>query len=128
MVAAQTRRRIRDGLLLALLFVLAPVNLMFVINWAVLVGLAIALSALGRNRRRMTAALLALSGSGNRNMVTDATGRPASGAIGNRRIPVWMAIVLGVLPFLQLLQQLNLNLTVFQGSERSFIVDLLYPS
>ncbi len=127
-VAAQTRRRIRDGLLLALLFVLASVNLMFVINWAVLVGLAIALSALGRNRRRMTAALLALGGSSNRNMVTDATGRPVSGAIGNRRIPVWMAIALGVLLFLQLLQQLILNLTVFQGSERSFIVDLLYPS
>lgn len=50
-VAAQARRRVRDGLLLALLLVLALANVIFVVIWAALVGLSIALLAVSRNRR-----------------------------------------------------------------------------
>jgi hypothetical protein len=53
-VAAQTRRRIRDGLLLALLVVLAVVNLLAVISWTVVVAVAVALQAFGGGRSRYT--------------------------------------------------------------------------
>ncbi|MBV9141266.1 MAG: hypothetical protein JO115_10165 [Pseudonocardiales bacterium] len=46
-VAAQTRRRIRDRILLALLVVLACANPITAISWTVLVGVAAALQAIG---------------------------------------------------------------------------------
>ncbi|MGH3721980.1 MAG: hypothetical protein ACRDRI_24675, partial [Pseudonocardiaceae bacterium] len=51
-VAAQTRRRIRDGLLLVLLIILAKVSPPTVVLWAVVVGIAAALRALGAGRAR----------------------------------------------------------------------------
>jgi hypothetical protein len=58
-VAAQTRRRIRDALLLALLVVLAKLNPTIVLFWAVAVGVAAALQAFGTGRTRR-----ALAGAG----------------------------------------------------------------
>lgn len=52
-VAAQTRRRIRDALLLVLLIIFAWVSLPTVILWAVVVGIATALQALGAGLTRL---------------------------------------------------------------------------
>lgn len=101
-VAAQTRRRIRDGLLLALLVVLAVVNLATVIFWAAVTAVAVALQAIGAGRNRRMAAdvaqLLATGAGRNRRMAAGVTQLLASGAGRNRRnfavlvVVAWAAV------------------------------------
>ncbi|MGH3914081.1 MAG: zinc ribbon domain-containing protein [Pseudonocardiaceae bacterium] len=127
-VAAQTRRRIRDGLLLALLVVLVFVNFIGVIFWAVLVGIAVGLLALGRNRRTIAAAALPGGVPGDWRMFMGATGPLASDAAHNRRTLVWVVIVLWlvlVAPFFLLLGVLT---TVLQLSGDQSIASALVPS
>ncbi|MGH3886170.1 MAG: hypothetical protein ACRDSZ_06290 [Pseudonocardiaceae bacterium] len=101
-VAAQTRRRIRDGLLLALLALLALVNLATVIFWAVAVAVAVALQAIGASRNRRMAAgmaqLLATNAGNSRRMVAGVAQLLATGAGRNRRnfavlvVVIWVAL------------------------------------
>ncbi|MGH8574600.1 MAG: hypothetical protein ACREX8_18795, partial [Gammaproteobacteria bacterium] len=88
-VAAQTRRRIRDGLLLALLVVLALVDLTTVIFWAAVILVAVALQAIGAGRNRRMAAdaaqLLATGAGRNRRMAAGVAQLLATGAGHNRR-------------------------------------------
>lgn len=88
-VAARTRRRIRDGLLLALLVVLALVNTTVAIFWVMVVAMAVVgLSVLARADRRT---------------VTDPARLLASGARRNRRtlvvVVIAVALVLGAVLF-----------------------------
>ncbi len=88
-VAAQTRRRIRDGFLLALLALLALLDSATLISWAVVVAVAIGLRAIvtGRNRRVLAdlAQLLATGSGGNRRMIAGAAQLLTAGSGSNRR-------------------------------------------
>lgn len=95
-VAAQTRRRIRDGLLLGLLAVLAFVNFTTVIFWAVLVAVAVGLLALGRNRRAIAAAALPGGAYAGWRMLTGGAGLLTSRAGRDRRTLAWVIVVLSL--------------------------------
>lgn len=107
-VAAQTRRRIRDGLLLALLVVLAFVNFTVVIFWAALVAVSVGLLTLGRNRRAIAAAALPGGSYGNWLMLTGGAGLLTTGAGRNRRtlarVIIALTLVLGIPLFFLALQ------------------------
>ena len=92
-VAAQTRRRIRDALLLALLIVLARVGTDTVILWTVVVGVAAALQAFGAGR--------------NRRALAGVTQPPATDAGRNRR--KLAALVVVASPALALLLPLAMS-------------------
>lgn len=108
-VAAQTRRRIRDGLLLALLVVLALVDLRTVIFWAMAAAVAAVLQAIGAGRNRHmlagVAQLLASGAGSNRRMVAGVAQLLATGSGRNRRnfavlvVATGLALGLLSLPF-----------------------------
>ncbi|MGH3696275.1 MAG: hypothetical protein ACRDRX_20155 [Pseudonocardiaceae bacterium] len=78
-VAAQTRRRIRDGLLLALLALLVIVAKTSVIYWAAVVTVAIALQSIGGGRTRRIVAGIA-------RLLAASTGRERRIAASNAKL------------------------------------------
>ncbi len=92
-VAAQTRRCIRDAVLLTLLLVLALVNFIGVISWVVTVAVAAGLlAAVAARDRNMAANAAQLLGPGrNRRMTANAAQLLAAGAGHNR--PIWALVV-----------------------------------
>jgi hypothetical protein len=131
-VAAQTRRRIRDGLLLALLLLLALVNIAAVIFWAVAAAVATALQATGsgRNRRMLAdvAQLLAIGAGGNRRMVAGVAQLLATGTGRNRRN--FAMLVVGtwvVLGFLLPLVMLSLGRASGLNAPGELVTPQLFP-
>ncbi|MGH3905244.1 MAG: hypothetical protein ACRDTE_13795 [Pseudonocardiaceae bacterium] len=94
-VAAQTRRRIRDGVLLALLVVFVFANITVAFFWAVLVAVAAVLMALVRNRRAIASALVAAGTRGDWHLLMRARGWLTAGAGINR--PILALVVIGFL-------------------------------
>ncbi len=105
-VAAQTRRRIRDALVLALLLILALVNLTAVIFWAVTVAVAsVLLAAVAAYKRRAVtdvAALLSTAAGLNRRVAAGAAQLLPTGAGRSRRILALVVVAVWAILFVPL--------------------------
>lgn len=94
-VAAQTRRRIRDGVLLALLVVFLFASITVAFFWAVLVAVAAGVLALVRHRRTVASAVVAAGTRGDWRLLMRARGWLTAGAGINR--PILALVVIGFL-------------------------------